>query len=119
MRVNCVNTSTTILFRSDISISNLLLGESKVIKQNYRVVPANGKFRGLSSCLKHGTISHVSPCSGANSGVDEIMSENHLRTSSPRCSEEVSWNGDDGHDHLSDLSVTPKGKFIYLSLNLK
>ena len=36
MRVNCVDTSTTILFRNDISISILLLGESKVIKQNYK-----------------------------------------------------------------------------------
>ena len=33
--MNCVDTSTTIPFRSDISISNLLLGKSKVIKQNY------------------------------------------------------------------------------------
>ena len=32
-RVNCVDTSTTILFRSDISISNLLLGKSKVINE--------------------------------------------------------------------------------------
>ena len=31
MRVNCVDTSTTIPFRSDVLISNLLLGKSKVI----------------------------------------------------------------------------------------